>query len=289
MDALVIGEALVDVVRRGEEVIEHPGGSAANAAVALARLGREVRLWTAYAADECGAVLDRHLAHAGVALATEPRILERTPSATATIGLTGSASYVFDVAWQLGEAPPLDGARFVHVCSWGPVLEPGASAVRAALAATSATVTYDINVRPIVTGEGAGLTAAVERTARFAKLVKASDEDLAVLYPGLALEAAAERLRSLGPYAVVVTRGADGATWFGARPVSVAAEPVTVVDTIGAGDTFGAALLDALWDDDLATIGEERITAALGHAVRAAAVTVSRPGANPPYASELRC
>jgi len=291
LDTLVVGEALVDVVRRAPGLTvassEHPGGSAANAAVALSRLGRPVRLWTAYADDDRGAELDRHLANAGVALAADPRVLDRTPTATATIGPGGSATYVFDVAWRLGERPTTEGARFVHVCSWGPVLEPGATAVRDLLGATSATVTYDVNVRPFVTGDGPELTAAVERTAALAQLVKASDEDLEVLYPGLGLEAAARRLRSLGPAAVVVTRGAEGATWFGDRMVSVGAVPVTVADTIGAGDTFGAALLDALWDDDLAAISEERIAAVLTHAVRAAAVTVSRPGADPPYASEL--
>lgn len=282
-----MGEALVDVVRRGAEVVELPGGSAANAAVALSRLGREVRLWTAYGDDELGAMLDRHLANAGVGLAAEPRVLARTPTATATIGETGAARYTFEVSWELTEAPVLEGTRFVHVCSWGPILEPGAARVRAALAATRATVTYDVNVRPAVTGDGPELTAAVERTAALAQLVKASDEDLEVLYPGVGLEAAASRLRSLGPAAVVVTRGAEGATWFGEQTVSVDSVRVVVADTIGAGDTFGAALLDALWEDDLATISEERIRSALTHAVRAAAVTVSRPGADPPYAAEL--
>jgi fructokinase len=287
VDALVVGEALVDLVHRGESTVAYPGGSAANAAVALARLGRTVRLWTAYGDDEYGAALDRHLAAADIVPAADPRVLPRTPSATATIAPSGSASYRFDVAWDLGGPPPMTDTRFVHVCSWGPVLEPGAARVRALLAATSATVTYDVNVRPAVTGGGPELTAAVERTARLARLVKASDEDLEVLYPGLPLPEAAARLRALGPLAVVVTRGADGATWFGAEEVSVGAQPVPVADTIGAGDTFGAALLDALWDDDLATISRARIAAVLTHAVRAAAVTVSRPGADPPYAAEL--
>jgi fructokinase len=287
VDALVVGEALVDLVERRGSTVAYPGGSAANAAVALARLGREVRLWTAYGDDEYGAALGRHLAAAGVAPAADPRVLPRTPSATATIAPSGAASYRFDVAWTLGDPPPAADTRFVHVCSWGPVLEPGASRVRELLASTRATVTYDVNVRPAVTGAGPELTAAVERTARLARLVKASDEDLEVLYPGLPLSEAAARLGALGPVAVVVTQGAAGATWFGSEKVAVGAQPVVVADTIGAGDTFGAALLDALWDDDLATISRERIAAALTHAVRAAAVTVSRPGADPPYAAEL--
>lgn len=287
VDTLVVGEALVDVVRRGEVVVEHPGGSAANAAVALARLGRPVRLLTAYAADDRGALLDRHLADSAVAPAVDPHLLARTPTATATIGLDGAASYAFDVEWRLAALPATDGARFVHVCSWGPVLEPGAERVLDLLAATPSVVTYDVNVRPAVTGAGDALTAAVERTASYAALVKASDEDLDVLYPGLGTDAAAARVRSLGPRAVVVTRGGDGATWYGEETVHVAAVPVRVVDTIGAGDTFGAALLDALWDDDLDALDAGRIEEVLAYAVRAAAVTVSRPGADPPYRQEL--
>lgn len=287
MHTLVVGEALIDVVRDGALLSEHPGGSAANAAVALARLGRPVQLLTAYAADEHGALLDRHLAASGVRPAVDAHVLARTPTATATIGPDGAATYVFDLEWRLGRVGGLEGARFVHVCSWAGVLEPGASQVLELLAATHAPVTYDVNCRPTVTGSGPALTAAVERVAAFATLVKASDEDLAALYPDLAPEDAVARLRSLGPRAVVVTRGSQGADWCGDDTVHVAAQPVRVVDTIGAGDTFGAALLDALWDLDLAAITPAQIEAALAHAVRAAAVTVSRPGADPPTREEL--
>lgn len=284
----MVGEALVDVVSRGERTREHPGGSAANAAVALARLGRPVRLLTAYADDSRGRALDAHLSDSGVRLASDPHLLTRTPTATATIGLDGAATYQFDIEWRLDTLPETDDARYVHVCSWGPVMEPGAARVRELLETTAATVTYDVNVRPPVTGTGPGLTAAVERTAALAQLVKASDEDLAVLYPGHGIEGAVEALLGLGPLAVVVTRGGDGASWYGAETVHVPAVPVSVVDTIGAGDTFGAALLDALWDEELRTISPDRVAEVVAHAVRAAAVTVSRPGANPPYASELR-
>lgn len=283
----MVGEALIDVVSRGGVTVEHPGGSAANAAVALARLGRDVRLLTAYAGDDRGRTLDAHLAAAGVGLAADPHLLARTPTATVSIGPDGAAAYAFDLEWELAALPALTEVRFVHVCSWGPVLEPGASRVRELLAGAPATVTYDINLRPAVTGSGPGLTAAVERTAALAQLVKASDEDLAVLYPGLSIEGAASALLGLGPLAVVVTRGGDGASWYGAETVHAPAVPVSVVDTIGAGDTFGAALLDALWGTDLRALSRERIAEILTYAVRAAAVTVSRAGANPPTRAEL--
>ena len=126
--------------------------------------------------------------------------------------------------------------------------------------------------------------------------MKASDEDLEALYPGESEAAAAERLLALGPAAVVVTRGADGAAWYaGGLAVAAPGVAVTVADTIGAGDTFGAAMLDVLGSRGLLGGGVDAIRAmsraqvedVLDFATRAAAVTVSRPGADPPYRREL--
>lgn len=299
-DVLVVGEALIDVVRAADgSVAEHPGGSAANVAVALARLGRPVRFATAWADDARGAVLADHLARAGVRLAAGPHVLARTATATATLGADGSATYEFDLEWRLPEVPLDPTPRAVHVCSLGAVLGPGAERVLALVGHLRevATISYDVNVRPAVTGTGPGVVALVERMAAASDLVKASDEDLAHLYPALPAAEAAAGLRALGPAAVVVTRGGDGATWFGAGPpVEVASLPVTVVDTIGAGDTFAAGVIDALWErgrlgadgrEDLAALAAGEVAEILGHAVRAAAVTVSRPGADPPYRAEL--
>lgn len=288
MHALVIGESLIDIVLApdGTET-EHPGGSAANAAVALARLGRETQLLTAYAADDRGRALAAHLASAGVTPAADPEVLERTATATARINPDGSASYEFDIEWQVAGGELARPER-VHVSSLAPVLDPGAEQVHHALDRLEGVpVSYDINCRPGITGAGADLRWRVERMVARCDLVKCSDEDLAVLYPHLGVGEAARHLRGSGPVAVVVTRGGQGATWFGEQVVDVPAERVEVVDTIGAGDTFGAALLDALWDADLTALDRDDIEHALGHAVAAAAVTVSRPGADPPYAHEL--
>lgn len=288
---LVVGESLVDIVHAADgRTTEYAGGSAANVAVALARLGRPVRFVTAWADDARGRVLADHVARAGVELAVDPHTLARTATAAATIGADGSASYEFDLEWRIGDVA--SGApTFVHLCSLGAVLEPGADQVLALVRGLrdAATVTYDINARPAITGTGPDLVARVERAAAVSHLVKASDEDLAGLYPHLDLAEAAAHLLTLGPTAVVVTRGGDGATWVGAeRTVEVAALPVEVADTIGAGDTFGAAVIDAIWDRGrLADLSEAAITEVLAHAARAAAVTVSRPGADPPYRSEL--
>jgi fructokinase len=290
-DVLVVGESLVDIVHAADgSTREYAGGSAANVAVALARLGRPVQFVTAWADDDHGRLLAAHLDGAGVRLATDPHVLARTATAAATLGADGAASYEFDLEWRIGPVE-VEPPRVVHTCSLGAVLEPGAADVVALVSRLRevAMVSYDINARPAITGTGAGLVALVERMVAVSDLVKASDEDLAALYPDLDLEVAARRLLTLGPAAVVVTRGPDGATWFADHAmVDIASLHVEVADTIGAGDTFGAAMIDALWDrGSLADLPPEEIADVLAHAARAAAVTVSRPGADPPYRAEL--
>lgn len=294
--ALVVGESLVDIVQRADGTsVDHPGGSAANVAVALARLGRPVELVTAYADDDHGGLLARHLNQSSVGLVGEPFALDRTSTALATIAADGSATYTFDVTWRLNPVPEVT-PLVVHTCSLGAVLAPGAADVRLLLERLrpDATVSYDVNARPALTGTGSDVVAAVEAMISLSDLVKASDEDLAALWPDEDLALAASRVLGLGPAAVVVTRGGRGATWFGrGLRVDVEALGVEVADTIGAGDTFGGALLDALWERDalggrLPGLGATEVEQILGHAVRAAAIVVSRPGADPPYRHELR-
>ncbi len=294
-DVLVVGESLVDIVKRPDGTsVEYAGGSAANVAVALARLGRPVAFVTAYADDERGGVLARHLNQSAVGIAGDPFALERTATAVATLAEDGSASYTFDIDWRLNPVPEVSPV-VVHTCSLGAVLAPGAADVRRLLERLrpTATVSYDVNARPAVTGNGADVVRAVEEVVALTDLVKASDEDLEALYPGDPIEQAVQRLLAMGPSAVVVTRGRDGATWFGRDTrVHAPSRDVEVADTIGAGDTFGAAVLDALWELDalggrLAPLGDADIAAVLRKAATAAAVTVSRPGADPPYRHEL--
>ncbi|TIC82012.1 carbohydrate kinase [Nocardioides sp. GY 10127] len=293
---LVVGEALVDVVHTADgAVTAHPGGSAANVAVALSRLGRPVRFATAFTGDAYGRMLSEHLDTNGVLLASDPAVIDHTSSAAATLAEDGSASYVFDLEWRIGEVPLEPAPLAVHACSIGAVLSPGAGQVRDVLTALrpAATITYDVNARPSITGTGPEVVAATEAVVALADLVKLSDEDLDGLWPGLGLDGGAAHLLSLGPAAVVVTRGAEGAAWFDAQGrVDVPGRTVTVADTIGAGDTFSAALVDGL-----ATLGRlggrldgltrEDVEGLLAHAAAAAAVTVSRPGADPPTRAEL--
>jgi len=300
--ALVVGEALVDVVHRSDgSITEFPGGSAANVAVALARLERPVLFDTCFADDHYGGMLRDHLDRAGVRLAGDPGSVDRSSSAVATIGADGAASYVFDIDWRLNPlALPADAEPVaVHTSSYGAVLPPGSDDVVAAVeqVRNTAIVSYDINARPAVTGVEIDVRARVQRLVAMADVVKASDEDLEALYPEHSVETAASYLLTLGPAVVVVTRGGDGASWVSRTGQGrVDAVPVTVADTIGAGDTFGAALIDALWSADLVGAGNrERLRVLsvedwgglLSFAARAAAVTVSRPGADPPYRHEL--
>jgi fructokinase len=299
-DVLVVGEALVDIVNAADgETREYAGGSAANVAVALARLDRPVRFATSFADDDHGRLVAEHLREAGVRLATDPGAVARTSTAAATIGVDGAAEYEFDLEWRLSPVSDEPHPLVVHTCSLGAVLGPGADDVHALLERLRghATVSYDVNARPAITGTGPEVVDRVERIVRLADVVKASDEDLEALYPQVGLVTVARRLLSLGPAAVVVTRGGDGAMWVGPdEVVEVKPRAVEVADTIGAGDTFGAALLDALWE--AGRLGAERraglrelqrgeIEGFLAHAGRAAAVTVSRPGADPPYRREL--
>jgi fructokinase len=268
-------------------------------AVALARLGRPTRLATCFAQDRYGALVTTYLERAGVTLACDPGAVAHTSTAEATIGSSGAAEYTFDIDWRLLPLDPDEDPLVAHTCSLGAVLLPGADDVLALLGRLRqrSTITYDVNARPTVTGTGPEVVARVERMVAVADLVKASDEDLEVLYPGRRHSDAAAALLALGPAAVVVTRGAEGALWLDRDGVvEVESRPVEVADTIGAGDTFGAALIDALWERGrlgaegrpaLSALPRDEVTAVLEHAARAAAVTVSRPGADPPYRHEL--
>jgi fructokinase len=297
---LVVGESLVDIVQtRSGNLHEYAGGSAANVAVALARLGRPTRLATSFARDHHGEMIAYHLARAGVLLACDPAAVERTSTARATIGTAGAAEYAFDIDWRLHPVPDDEDPLVAHTCSLGAVLPPGADDVLALLRRLRdrATITYDVNARPAVTGTGPEVVGRVERMAAVADLVKASDEDLEAFYPHRSHDDSAASLLALGPAAVVVTRGAAGALWLDRLGrVEIGSREVAVADTIGAGDTFGAGLVDALWErgrlgadrrEALTALPRAEVTDVLEHAARAAAVTVSRPGADPPYRHEL--
>ena len=302
VDFLVIGESVADIVRSpGRDDVTHPGGSPANTAYGLARLGHPTALLTQLGPDPAGRLIADHLRSAGVRLLTDDAA--HTPTAIVTLDRHGSADYAFDINWTLQDAALGDAAlaspRHLHFGSIAAVRAPGAAATLAAVARLRerATVSYDPNVRPQLMGERRAAVAQVERCVALSDLAKASDEDLAWLYPGEPEQSVAARWLALGPAAVLVTRGDGEATGFTRTgAVSVPAVRTAVADTVGAGDSFMSATLDALSAlgllgaarrSELAALGSGTLAAVLRHAAAAAAVTVSRPGANPPTAAEL--
>lgn len=301
--ALVVGEALVDVVRRTDgSVDEHPGGSPANVALGLARLGRPVELVTWIGRDERGRAVREHLGSSGVTLAAGSDGAAATSVATATLDATGAATYTFDLDWQVPSehVGHYGDVLVVHSSTIGAALEPGGAAVLRILAEArvDATITYDPNIRPDLVGEPGAARALVDRLVALADVVKVSDEDLAWVSPGTDPLAVARRWATLGPGLVVVTRGGEGAyaVTSGGVELRVPAPRVRVADTVGAGDSFMSGLVDGLWSAGLlgashrialGGVGAEVLTPILERCARIAAITVSRPGADPPRAGEL--
>ncbi|MFC5661594.1 carbohydrate kinase [Kitasatospora misakiensis] len=284
---VVIGECVADVVRTdgGPDAV-HPGGSPANVAYGLARLGEPVTLLTQLAEDPYGRLIRAHLESAGVAVRSEQPAdgTPRTPSAVVRLDGQGLAHYTFDIGWTLPVVDlPLTPGH-LHIGSIAAVTEPGAAAVLALVERWRgrAAVSYDPNVRPALMGEHAGAVRRVERCVALSDLVKASDEDLAWLYPGRTPEEVARHWLGLGPATVAVTRGPAGAFALTAdgRHAEAPARAVEVADTVGAGDAFTAALLHARHTG-------ASLDAALARATAAATLTVTRPGATPPDAAEL--
>lgn len=299
--AFVIGEALIDEVTQADgSRAEHPGGSPANVALTLGRLGRSAQLLTWFGNDPRGQVITDWLTQSRVDVVAGSNQAPKTSLASATLAADGSASYQFDLDPQVpaGVSVP-HNAVVAHTGSIAAVLQPGAAVVKDLLvqAQATATITYDPNARPSLMGSVDQARTTIEQYVGLADVVKVSDEDLEWLYPGQApLEVAAQWL-TRGPAVVVVTLGGSGAAGLcAAGRVSVQAPRVTVVDTVGAGDSFMGALIDGLWEAGLVGAGNRTrlkdistasLTAVLERCTRVAAITVSRAGANPPWSSEL--
>jgi fructokinase len=308
----VVGENIIDLVPLGESTRDYralPGGSPANIAVAASRLGTPTALMARVSTDVFGQRVRERLAADGVldshlVTATEPSSLavvtfDAQRRASYDFWLSGTADWQWtdeELARRLGEE-----VRDIHVGSIAAYREPGASALLRMLRREhergAVSVSLDPNVRPNVIGGVEHARVRTEELVRLADVVKASDEDLAVLYPDLDHASAARRWLELGPSLVVVTRGPKGALGLGAAAVvEVSTPPVELVDTVGAGDTFMGALLHALDGRELlggaaagrlAAASAETLTDVLTTAAVAAALNCAREGADPPTAAEL--
>ncbi|MBR8744498.1 carbohydrate kinase [Nocardiopsis sp. MG754419] len=310
---VVVGENVMDLLpsRHGPQALwAAPGGGPANTAVAASRLGLPTRLLARIGSDGFGSMIRERLL--GEGLDPDGLIDAEEPSALAlaTLGPDGSANYDFrmddaaDWRWRAGELPDtLDGdVTALHAASIALFREPGATLIESLLRREHGrgrvTITLDPNIRADVIGDPSAARGVALRHVAQAHVVKASDEDLAFLYPDLTLNEAAAALAALGPVLVVVTRGAEGAFALShGVSASVRAPKAEVVDTVGAGDSFMGALLHRLdLDGRLGSAPRERLAGLtevdleelLTHAAAAAAHTVTREGADPPTEEELK-
>lgn len=299
---LVVGEALIDRVRDADgDVVEHVGGSPANVAVGLARLDQRVDFATRLGPDARGTRIADHLTRHGVSLLSTTVGEQSTSVAEAHLDAAGAAEYTFDLHWDLPHVEVPAGTTHVHTGSIAAILEPGARSVAAALrdAHEQATVSYDPNIRPDIMGDLDVVRGHVEELVALSDVVKASEDDLLLLYPGSAVSDVLRRWGALGPALVVVTRGPDGVVFGLSTTGEVASAPTlaqAVVDTVGAGDSFMAGLLSGLASAGLtgaegrkrladATLADVR--PAIDRALACAAATVARAGAYAPSLDEL--
>ncbi len=299
MSVLCMGEALIDLVPQPDGSIRpQPGGGPWNTALALGRLGVATRFAWPISRDRYGRLLLDPLAAAGVDVSLCPR--SDRPTALARIDLnSGDASYRFDDENSAGrlfspdELPPLSpDCRALVIGGISLAAEPCGSTVE--LFATSAArrgipLLLDPNIRPQAIQNEPKYRARLDRLFALSHLVKLSAEDAAWLAPGMAPEETARRILARGPGIVVLTCGAQGALALTrCHRLHAAAVPATMADSIGAGDSFNAGFLASLLRSNaLDAPDSAALTAALALATKAAAITVSRPGADPPWADEL--
>ena len=302
---LISGEALIDLIpdpvkQNGYDAVL--GGSPYNVAIGLARLGSQTAFVSRISEDGNGEALAAGLAGNGVDLAYVLRDKRPTTLAFVMRGTAKTGSrysfYLdatsFDGPWPFPATWPKDAAH-LHVGSISAVDPRHGERVLEALKAARphATVSYDPNIRPLVTPDRSSVAALVERQASLANVVKASEEDLQWLYPGRPVEESLAAWAAMGPRFCVATLGERGAlAVLDMERIEVAAPPVEVADTVGAGDSFMSALLSAMDHDSAlgAQAGAPNRAAVerwLRFAATASAITCTRKGSDPPTRAEV--
>jgi fructokinase len=304
MRIALAGEALIDFTSTGPLAFQgHEGGGILNTAVACARLGQPTAFITQLSLDLFGEQLLRYLQANGVdtrhvqrcAASSTLAFVERTPTTNRYAFYMRETA---DVLWAPATLPELpDSCRFLAYGSISLLQDPAGSRITDLVEASHGQrmVVFDPNMRPSLLADADDYRRRFARWLRATSLLKLSDEDAALLSPGLGLGDAAARYLQGGPQAVVITRGGDGATLYrrGHAPMAVRPPPVTVADTIGAGDTFTAGLMVSLLEHgveqpaQLAALGDDAWAAVLRFAAIAAALNCNREGANPPTRDEL--
>ncbi|MFD5338157.1 carbohydrate kinase family protein [Streptomyces hawaiiensis] len=304
----VLGECVADAFAQPASTSNElalrvlPGGGPANTAVSLARLGTPARFLARLSDDVFGRLFRAHLETSGVDLSSAVTAAEPSTLAVAELDARGQAAFSFhaqntaDWQWTAGELAQVDLSRTacVHTGSLALVQEPGAAVVEKFLAAAAphATISIDPNVRPLLVHPDV-YRARLTHWCGLADVLRLSEDDLELLLPGTSPEKACDIWHAAGVRLVVITRGADGAlASLAGERVHVPVVSTSVVDTVGAGDSFTAGLLhhlgaQALLGGRLAELRLDDVAQACRFAARVAALTCSVAGPNPPWQSHL--
>jgi fructokinase len=294
----VCGEVVIDLIPDGTERKAVVGGGPANTAKALSKLGITTQFIDGISTDKYGQMALRELQKDGVLLDFVKFSDKPTCLAIVSLNSKGGATYEFVIddtatfdfshSWlpdALNKKPLL-----LHIGTLVTAIEPAASVLFewAKKVGLVAPIVFDPNIRPAVMSDREQYVKQVERWVSISNAVKVSDDDIYWLYPGEDLDKVTWRWLEMGPELVVVTFGDKGlAGYRGDSKISVDAKKVVVADTVGAGDTVGAILVEAIIEDGLDKLTDERLSLMLDRAARAAAITVSRSGALPPGRDEI--
>ena len=294
----VVGEVLIDLIPDGSDRKPIVGGGPANTAKALSKLGTDTQFIDGISTDDYGQIAKNELVAAGVKLDYVKYSNKPTCLAIVSLSESGSATYefvientaTFDFTPDWLPNPQTEKPALLHIGTLATVIEPGASVLFewAQSVAKIALIVFDPNIRPAVMNDREKYVKQVERWVSISSAVKVSDEDIRWLYPSLEIDQVANNWLAKGPSLIVVTYGDKGLAGYRVgEKVSVDAVKVVVADTVGAGDTVGAILVEAIVKDGLSSLSGVRLEMMLRRAARAAAITVSRSGANPPTLKEI--
>ena len=294
----VAGEVLIDLIPEGVNRKPVVGGGPANTAKALSKLDIDTQFIDGISNDNYGQIAKDELKSVCVKVdyvkySDKPTCLavvslSESGSATYEFVIENTATFDFDIEWLPN--PQANRPSLLHIGTLATVIEPGASVLFewAQSVAKFAPIVFDPNIRPAVISDREQYLAQVERWLAISSAVKVSEDDLKWLYPSLDVEQVVNNWLTKGPSLIVVTYGDKGLTGYRkGEVVSVEAVQVKVVDTVGAGDTVGAILVEAIVKDGLDSLTGLRLETVLKRAAKAAAITVSRVGANPPTFQEL--
>ena len=300
MSIWVCGEVLIDLIPGADGVrVAHVGGGPANTAKALARLGHDVHFIDGISSDQYGQMSRKELLDDEVKLDLALKSDKPTCTAEVTLAADGGASYVFTIdgtaTFDFSDSWLPDPSRYkpqvLHIGTLVTIIEPASSVLYdwAIKVNEFAPIVFDPNIRPSVVGDRDRYVAAVEKWAAISSVIKLSDDDVKWLYPDQSIESVAQRWIAQGTSVVVITRGSEGLIGIThAGSVEVPGIKIEVADTVGAGDTVGAILVEAMAEKGLENLTGEVLKATLHRAAVAAGITCSRKGAQPPYKHELK-